>query len=67
MTDTSLTSCFDAFSLREPGSTSLENALTIARDIAAPAAVRGGHEGQLKLAARPMSGSGRDLARVGAT
>jgi NADPH:quinone reductase len=65
MTDTSLTSSFDAFSLREPGSASLENAL--ARDIAAPATVRGGDEGQLKLAARQLSGSGRDLTRLGAT
>jgi NADPH:quinone reductase-like Zn-dependent oxidoreductase len=38
-----------------------------ARDIDTPAAVRGGHEGKLKLVVRQVSGSGRDLTRADAT
>jgi NADPH:quinone reductase-like Zn-dependent oxidoreductase len=38
-----------------------------ARDIEAPAAVRGGEEGRLKPAARQLPGSGRDVTRLSAT
>jgi NADPH:quinone reductase-like Zn-dependent oxidoreductase len=38
-----------------------------ARDIEAPAALRGGDEAQFKMAPRPLSGSGRDLTRMDAT